>query len=417
MKKKYFLLIISICTCSIAFGQWVALNSGTSRALNTVYFPSINTGYILPYNGPLLRTTNGGSTWDSLNSIALFGGELFGNNVWFVDDSNGFISTHSTSGIKLYKTVNMGNTWTNVIPNDSIYGILKVQFINKQRGFIYSNSAFDDRFWQTSNGGVKWTEQTLGFSLGSGTSSLPTMYFVNDSTGFLAGGDGSFMYKGTIARTTDAGKTWNLKFLTAGTVVNSIHFPKQDTGYFISRGGSIYRTYSEGLSWDSISKLNSTTTTSEIFFLNGTTGYVISGSKIYKTTDGAVTWNQQNSRGVRNLTNLFFTSSGTGYIVGDSGTILKITNGGTTGIEAGYTFTPEIKIYPNPASNELFVQSKDELRGGEITIFNGSGKLILKQNFINFSSTTFDLSGYSNGIYFLQIKREDKLFIQKFIRQ
>lgn len=306
--------------------QWENLNSGTSRSLNRVDFPSVNVGYVLPFKGPLFRTVNGGTTWDSLSSLVLLGDALFDNNIWFVDDSVGFVTTHDIyDNMILYKSVDMGNTWTDITPDSNLLGILKVQFLNSQRGYLFSNSAFDDRFWITDDGGTIWTELELGFSLGSGTGSMPTMFFVNDSTGYLAGGDGSFSYKGAIARTEDAGQNWSLTILPEyHSLINSIHFPNKDIGYVVSSNGDVSRTTNAGLTWDNVGSLGAGANADEIFFIDGETGFIISGISIYKTTDGGNSWSVDFAGATDvNLNGVDFPDRTTGYIVGSNGTILK----------------------------------------------------------------------------------------------
>ncbi len=221
----------------------------------------------------------------------------------------------------------------------------------------------------------KKIERSLGFSLGSGTSSLPTMYFINDSTGLLAGSDGSFAYRGKIARTTNGGRSWSFLNLTTNSVINAIHFPTEDTGYIITRSGNIYRSINKGLSWDSLIKLG-TGTISDIFFINGTTGIVISGSKIFNTMNAGIAWYNENPGTTHNLNSLFL--NGSGYIAGDSGTILKSTNIAANGLNDAYNKI-NFKVYPNPANDNLFISGFNKEQTREIKITNELGEIMLQQ--------------------------------------
>ncbi len=403
MKAITILVFVILFTSISTKAQWAPLNSGTSRSLNAVDFPSLNVGYVLPFMGPLLRTIDGGNTWDSLTTIWLAGSGLFDNDVSFVNDSVGFISTHDTSTgyLKIFKTTDSGNVWTDITPFNVLYGRLQVQFLNDQVGYMYSNSAFDDSLWITTNGGTSWIKRILGFSLGSGTSSMPAMSFVNDTTGYLAGGDGSFAYMGVIQRTSDAGQSWTTTILPSSyTLITAIHFPNKDTGYVATRYGDIYRTINEGSTWDSIATLNLGTYT-QVFFLDGATGFVISGMDIYKTTDAGISWTI-NYTGSAYLSSIDFADDSTGYVVGDNGTILKTINIGTVGI-AEALYTEAIDVYPCPAHDKLFVQNHSD-QSFQFTLYNSSGAKVIDKMVKD--KSVLDLYG-AKGIYFYRCCRDN----------
>ena len=64
-----------------------------------------------------------------------------------------------------------------------------------------------------------------------------------------------------------------------------------------------------------------------------------------------------------------------------------------------------IVVYPNPVREEVNVEidGYDENLVGSITIFDQSGRLIVSQPQILIRNT-FNMSRYSNGIYFIVIK-------------
>ena len=82
------------------------------------------------------------------------------------------------------------------------------------------------------------------------------------------------------------------------------------------------------------------------------------------------------------------------------------------GIES-YSINDKIKIYPNPTSHQLIIES-EELLFKKIDIINVTGKTIksIKQN-INIINVT-DLS---NGIYFIKVFTEEKTITKKFVKQ
>ena len=47
---------------------WDIQPSGTTSDLNSIYFTDANTGYIVGYNGTILKTNNSGTTWNAQTS-------------------------------------------------------------------------------------------------------------------------------------------------------------------------------------------------------------------------------------------------------------------------------------------------------------------------------------------------------------
>jgi hypothetical protein len=70
-------------------------------------------------------------------------------------------------------------------------------------------------------------------------------------------------------------------------------------------------------------------------------------------------------------------------------------------------------IYPNPSSGFITVETPVK---GSLTINTCSGQQLLNTN-ITGTSTTIDVSGLKNGIYFLRITGEKTVQVGKFVRQ
>lgn len=94
-----------------------------------------------------------------------------------------------------------------------------------------------------------------------------------------------------------------------------------------------------------------------------------------------------------------------------NGTIYKITapNASVEDIDN----QNKIKIYPNPASDKIFVEgiNQENLNAEFITL---EGRVILNKN-LN-SDNSIDISGLNSGIYFVTIKsNQNKIYTQKII--
>ncbi len=143
----------AILFSSDAGGTW---NSQTNinvagTGLTEVCFTDELTGFAVGNNGIVLKTTNGGETW------SVCWGNLDPNGFWrfynltsvyFINNTTGWI-TGTISGYqnKLIKTNDGGQTWDTL----SIFNSGQVVFTDPENGWIFGN-----RVWITSNGGDSW---------------------------------------------------------------------------------------------------------------------------------------------------------------------------------------------------------------------------------------------------------------------
>ncbi len=72
----------------------------------------------------------------------------------------------------------------------------------------------------------------------------------------------------------------------------------------------------------------------------------------------------------------------------------------------------KIDIFPNPASETIFISSDNKIQSVEI--YDVNGRLIL---FRNKSESEMDISKLDSGVYFVEIMIDDKQIIEKLIKQ
>lgn len=71
-----------------------------------------------------------------------------------------------------------------------------------------------------------------------------------------------------------------------------------------------------------------------------------------------------------------------------------------------------MKIFPNPASTELFIQGIEKYDRIEIFDVNGAAVKVLS----NYANTRIDVHDLNNGFYFLKIYSDEKVYSAKFIK-
>ncbi len=74
-----------------------------------------------------------------------------------------------------------------------------------------------------------------------------------------------------------------------------------------------------------------------------------------------------------------------------------------------------INIYPNPANNEIYINSDDlDFRNAEYSIYNIAGQLI-KSGVLNTNDEKISLKNLNSGLYFISIISDTKVYSKKFI--
>ena len=81
----------------------------------------------------------------------------------------------------------------------------------------------------------------------------------------------------------------------------------------------------------------------------------------------------------------------------------------------------QITVYPNPTSDLISLELNSSKEDNfTLDLMNATGELIASTNLSHFSGTVikkFDLRGMANGIYFIEIISNDKVFTKKVMKQ
>ena len=333
--------------------QYSWSNPQPSGYINTkVIFTDPATGYIMNYNGDLLKTQDAGTNWniyrnfpycvalDARDSFLLIGGG--DTTVYITTDKaktwkTGFIKqkqviqkfqiitkdtvfavskNSSLSTTELYRSVDRGMSWQLINGSFVIKGI---DFINSKLGYATSYQGV----YKTEDGGVSWQ---LIFAIPPTTAILTTIKFFDKNNGYVyqefesrvlktsdggatwtvcLGGLSSDVYtmffanastiyfgceNGLIYRSTDSGNSWQLKFdhPTDGYGIYSIHFVTATTGYFVGERGQILKTTDGGDSFHDYSPTY--VDIKPLSFPTPSVGYAASWTNLFKTVDTGKTW-------------------------------------------------------------------------------------------------------------------------------
>ena len=198
-----------------------------------VYFLDQNTGWILKSNY-ILRTTNGGNSFDSTHTIFTF--------LWDIHFKNSLTGVLCGDGALTMKSTDGGVTWNQVLlpllmdaPN-----LYRLSFIGDIGWTIGEgdNSGLGKLVFKTTNFGNTW-DSIARIQYPSGNRNY-SVFFTNLITGY-AGGTNGYMYK-----STNGGLNWYQQVIIGGGFRNDINFVNDTTGWVVGGGGQIFKTTTGG---------------------------------------------------------------------------------------------------------------------------------------------------------------------------
>ena len=272
--------------------------------------------------------------------------------------------------------IGYSQTGWNIIstPVSSPSSIWSLYFLNSLTGYLASNDYTETySIMKTTNGGYNWITQVSG----NDSKSPFAIHFVNESTGFIAGGDPWLMFSpGLIYRTTNAGNNWSVINMPETTVYRAITFTDINTGYIVGSFGYIRKTTDSGLSW-MLLQSNTSTSLRSIFFTDMQTGYAVGfNGMIIKTSNGGFTWFMQNSNITETLYSVYFINAMTGFAAGDANqisTLIKTTNAGLdwSTLSLGINFRYLQTVYFIDANTGFVGGTWGSLLGGSAKTTNG----------------------------------------------
>lgn len=292
---------------------WYPLQSGTESVLKSVYFIDPNIGY-MSGNGIILKTLNGGTNWLVI-STAFSGSSIYFNNIL-----TGYICEGT-----IFKTTDGGISWNDLYQS----ALLAVNFADNNVGYAVG---YNSKIIKTTDSGNSWELQFISMY----GNKLNSVYFINQNTGYIAGGKMSAPYSGVIYKTINGGGSWyEVSPSTADIDFRSINFPTSDIGYAVGgyeygSSGVIYKSTNAGESWLQQGIVNKDL--NSIDFKDAQTGYTVGEDGIIlRTTNGSAIWNSQVSSTDKDLNSVYFLQNNLGFTVGSSGSVQKTINGGVFG--------------------------------------------------------------------------------------
>ena len=331
-------------------GVWTELNPKVPRVdYWGVYFINTDTGFACGVNGAIIKTTNSGDSWATLNSgitktlktIGSYDGSLIiaagdsgiiitstdlgetwqiissssNQNIWNIQMLTKRIGWLVGEGSTALKTTDGGNIWINQTTPLTGFAYWDVSFLDTLFGYISCNGG---RILRTTDGGMNWDVKQAGDNYG-----LFTIELVTRTKAVALGFAGKHVY------TSDGGDNWTFITFLGGSEPNNISFIDTLKGFAVGFGGC-YETTNSGRNWNWRSDM---VDGAGITFpaKNGIGYYVGKVLTIRKTTNAGIDWDKAIIND--DFIDVFFTDDNTGWIVGQElykSILYKTYDGGAT---------------------------------------------------------------------------------------
>jgi hypothetical protein len=302
--------IVIMFTSQITFGQWVPVNTLSLDSYPAVSMASNNVVYVAGSQktqndkGVVYKSTDGGTTFSSTSMVPptrkLYCITTKSENEIYIGE--GGVNRTSAGQVKVYKSINGGQSWNTIITTSDKGFINWILFskTNPNFGVVMSdpkNSGNNSNFplWKTTNGGLNWTAFTA-------PSQKATSYmnsgFVIDQNFFGFGLES----KSAIMITSNGGVNWTLSdmssFSTHGVSSVSFNDDKMNGIATFINDNVVVRTTDGGATWFSqiVNPTNSISTgIGSVDYVTGTNAIYLmvsntTGTQSYKSVDNGATW-------------------------------------------------------------------------------------------------------------------------------
>lgn len=227
-------------------GPPAGFGGGGSPTLYKIYFSDENIGYITGARGTILKTEDGGKTWNRKMARS----ETAGQN-----------PNRRRGGIRA--------------------NLMGIQMISETVGFIAGS---ENTILKTTDGGETWIGSSERARVGETRNNLENILFVSPTTGWVIGS------YGTLLHTDDSGETWDKRDIGFDNNLFGIHFYDEKTGWICGQEGLILHTNDGGVKWNQ-QKTEVFENLHDIIFVDDMVGWAVGDySTVIHTTDGGKTW-------------------------------------------------------------------------------------------------------------------------------
>ncbi|MBK9099684.1 MAG: T9SS type A sorting domain-containing protein [bacterium] len=419
--KSFFIIIFSLllfCLPINAQEGWQKYLRVSSSRLEDIQFIDENHGTVVGLNGTIVKTNDGGETWN-----AQYSGTTYAlSSVCYVDTN---IGTIVGSMGTILRTTDGGANWVNQSIVDTM-SLQTVYFsdenIGTAVGWVLENFQSKALILRTTDGGENWNIQNQL----SGTGSDPALfgvYFKNTNEGIAVGS------YGMVLTTTDGGQNWIYHFHGLYYNYKGLYFLDENNGWavghYTASNGLLRKTTNMGITWQTqiFGTPGNPGPLNDVYFSDVNYGTAIGQGRTLRTTNGGANWITILTGTLDDFTGVYFTDENKGWMIDNYGWLYRTTNGGVSYIENEVNNSIEFQLsqnYPNPFNPSTNIKYQlPEFGFVTLKVYDILGRevatLVNEEKPAGEYEIEFDGTGLTNGIYFYQLKAGDFVETKKMV--
>jgi photosystem II stability/assembly factor-like uncharacterized protein len=406
--------------------QWAVQTNPSPSLIYSIKAVDQNVVWASADTGTVLRTTNGGTTWEKKTVDTKYGKM---NAIDAVDANTAWVSAviNSSGGdCKVFKTTDGGATWTSVLASTAEASYFDgLKFWDANNGLLVADP--EDGYYNietTTNAGASWTrtpQANIPPVISSSEYILTNSMSVLGNNAWCGTGGGSGLTR--VLRSTNRGQNWTagpVITTTLGSYLYGTALMNNSVGWVVGTNGKVAMTTDGGATWGSAITTGATRGRVAQYLGGQTVVFVGDAGKIFISKDLGATWSSQ-TLPVNVLYNaLSFVSGTVGWIAGANGAILKYIGGTLVSVDEKQNGSiPETyalwQNYPNPF-NPTTTVAYDLPKAAKITlkVYNILGQVVAVlaegQQAAGRYVVPFNASTLASGVYFYRLQAGD--FVQ-----
>jgi len=355
--------------------------------------------YAATFNQGIIRSTNGGSSWEQITSPP-----FFSRAVHFLDANTGLAS--GEVGFGLIRTTDGGLNWNKVNTSptnvDDIV-VDKIQFTdNGQWGLAIA----DRELIESTDGGQNWSQSVL---VADGAQ-FYDVEFASTNIAFAVSTD-------LIWRSDNTGLTWTSidpAPMGASGIYTAVSAPSPDSIYVARDDFGVFYSYDGGNTWNFH---NVGGTFSDLHFIGDQTGYLLERDRedgnILATIDGGANWFEVGLGICTSRLSMDFWESDFGLVGAFEGIIGQLDNAGTVSVAEGLVW--ENEPWFGFEGGNARVELEQRLRqDAQFELIDLHGRVVAAQELRRGTrSGTMVIEAFLRGLYILRLRTADQQWSQK----